>query len=110
MRRQAAHLTLAIAEFFRDQGLQRALHDRGSITRLPRWPSAEIGLAAGEPPADQRLHSDGIHRIAEIAGARRPGRPGGRDHRHFPTVLVDGDDQKRTRWPTPCAAFSTAIS
>jgi len=40
-------LTLAIAEFFRDEDRTCCADD--SVTRFA-WPSAEIGLSAGEPP------------------------------------------------------------
>jgi flagellum-specific ATP synthase len=78
MRRQAGYLTLAIAEYFRDEG--RA----GTDTRFARA-QCEIGLSAGEPPNRQRLYADGIHRTAAAVGARRP-RPRHRrrvDHRNF---------------------------
>ena len=87
-RLRGAYVATAIAEFFRDCGLDvMLLFD--SVTRFARA-QREIGLSAGEPPATRGYTPsmfDSMPKLLERSGTSDKGSITG-----FYTILVDGDD------------------
>ena len=91
-RLQGAAYATAVAEHFRDQGLDVLLL-MDSLTRYA-MAQREIALAIGEPPATKGYPPSCFAKLPQLVERSGNGRPGQGSITAFYTVLSEGDDQQ----------------